>query len=103
VARLKLRGEYGSSEIDDVMRKRGEIIAIIYEDWFKIRGMNGLPMEWKKAGQWSIANNVTCGSDTVSLYGLDPSTGGELAQNLRRFEGELPEDVAQVGEYVERR
>jgi len=103
VARLKLRGEFGSREIDDLTRKQGAVIAIIYEDWFKIKGVNGLPLEWIKAGQWSISKNVACGSDTVSLYGLDPSTGEELAQNLRRFESELPDDVAQVGVYVEKR
>ena len=103
VARLKLRGEFGSRAIDEVTRKQGAVIAILYEDWFKIKGVNGLPLEWIKAGQWSIPGNVACGSDTVSLYGLDPSTGEELAENLRRFEGELPDDVAQAGVYVERR
>jgi len=102
-ARLKLRKEYGTRAIYDLTREQDVTIAIVYDDWFRINGINGLPGEWIKTGQWSIPNNVACGSDTVSLYGVASRAGDELALNLRRFGGELPVDVAQDGEYVGRR
>jgi hypothetical protein len=102
-ARLKLQNRYTAQEIDDVTRQRGVMIAIVYDDWFRFNGVSALPQGWVKAGQWSIANNVACGSDTVSIYGAGRSEGEELMRNLRVFEGEMPGDVAQYGEYIEGR
>jgi 4-amino-4-deoxy-L-arabinose transferase-like glycosyltransferase len=102
-ARLKLRKRYTAQEIYDLTQQRGVTIAIVYDDWFRLNGISVLPPDWVRVGQWSISNNVACGSDTVSIYGGGPSTVGELMENLRRFAGEAPGDVAQYGMYLDGR
>jgi hypothetical protein len=100
-ARLKLLKQYGTQQIYDMTREGGVTIAVVYDDWFKINGVVVLPQGWVRVGQWSIPNNVVCGSDTISIYSLEDSVRGELDRNLRRFESEMPAEVAQYGEYLE--
>jgi hypothetical protein len=100
-ARLKLLKQYGTQQIYDLTRARGVTIAIVYDDWFKINGVVVLPQGWARVGQWSIPNNVVCGSDTVSIYSVEDSARSELAWNLKRFEGEMPAEVGQFGEFME--
>ena len=82
-------------EIFDFAKNLNVKIAIVYESWFE--GQNGsfLPSQWIKVGQWTIANNVVCGSDTVTFFAVDSTATEELNTNLKAFSKELPNDVKQ--------
>jgi hypothetical protein len=99
VARLKLRGEYGPGAIADLAERSGVEIAIVYDLFFEETG--GLPERWEKVGEWQIANNRVCASDTVAFYAIREGARSRLWRNLKDFQMELPQDVAQRGAYLE--
>jgi hypothetical protein len=73
-------------------------IAIIYDSWFF---SYGIPADWIKVGQWTIQNNVVCGSDTISFYAVDPLEESTLITHLQDFSNQLPNDVIESGLYTE--
>ena len=64
VAKRRLAGVYESEDIQEVIATRGVPIAIVYDSWFG----NAIPAGWRRAGTWTIRNNVVVGSDTVTFY-----------------------------------
>ena len=89
VAQRRLRGLYESEDIRDVVEASGATIAIVYDSWFG----NTIPTAWRRAGTWTIRNNVVEGSDTVTFYAIRPEAFGLLRLHLREFSGELPPTV----------
>jgi hypothetical protein len=98
VASHRLNQRYNTSAIDQVTRDHDVQVAIIYDHWYQPLG--GLPGHWKKAGEWSIRNNVVTGGTTYSIYSVDPEGYDRLNANLREFAPDLPRDVFQSGAYV---
>ena len=72
-------------EINNLTKLKGGRIAVIYDEWFQHQGKSEIPDHWIRIGQWRILNNITCGSDLVSFYAIDPSEKERLATNLHQF------------------
>jgi len=88
-------GTYGTRALEDLIRRHGVKVAIVYDNWIRI------PDTWQRVGRWRIQDNVVTGGDTVSLYALDPAEAPRLAEALRRFAPRLPRSVQQAGAYME--
>ncbi len=58
----------------------------MYESWFGGR----IPVNWRRAGTWTIRNKVVVGGDTVTFYAVRPDAFEELRLHLRDFARELP-------------
>jgi len=99
VARLRMQRIYRREDISRLAAHSGARIAIVYDSWFEKLG--GLPAEWTRVGQWRILNNVVNGSDTVSIYAIDPREVGPLTARLAEFSSELPSDVVPSGLYLQ--
>jgi hypothetical protein len=97
VARMRMQGHYRREDLARLAVKSGARIAIVYDMWFG----RVLPSEWIRVGQWQIHNSVVVGSDTVSIYAIDPSEAAPLMAHLAEFSAQLPADVLQSGPYVE--
>jgi hypothetical protein len=99
VARRQMRGDYGREEIAKLAMDMGARIAIIHDLYFS--NIGGIPPEWIRVGQWQIRNRVLGGSDTVSIYAIDPSEAGALMAHLAEFSRVLPGSVVQRGLYTQ--
>lgn len=93
-ARARLNGRYADKDIYELTRADNVAIALVYNSWIAV------PAEWECIGNWVISDNVVAGSDTVSLYAVDPSARDRLLRNLRCFAADLPADVTQRGQYT---
>ncbi|MGD0575793.1 MAG: hypothetical protein ABSB61_10580, partial [Anaerolineales bacterium] len=90
VALDKLDGQWNSKAIAAISDRGGTVIAVVFDSWFV---STGLPPSWIKVAEWTIEDNVVCGSDTVSWYGVGRGNAEALASNLRNFEPQLPRQV----------
>ena len=101
VAGVKRAGIDG--RIGDLADAQGVKIAVVYDKWFSdgVTSWVGVPLQWTRVGQWTIADNIVCGDDTVSFYAVDPSEEDDLIANLRQFASDLPSAVMQSGVYKE--
>lgn len=101
VTRARLEGRYDLRFVTDWAQSRRADIAIVYDNWFA-RDFGGVPTNWRRAGQWRIANNRICGGDTVSFYAVQPDAYPGLVSHLRQFAPRLPQAVTQLGDYTRR-
>ncbi len=92
-----LKGNFTDETIFDLTKDKNCKIAIIYDSWFN----RHIPSQWIKIGEWTIIDNVACGSDTVSFYAVDPEESTNLIANLKEFSPQLPEMVIESGNYTE--
>ncbi|HKZ55815.1 MAG TPA: hypothetical protein VJ123_10065 [Anaerolineales bacterium] len=97
VARARRNSLYSREMISDLVSMNNVEIVVIYDDWFE----GNIPPEWIRIGKWQIANNVVCGSDTVSFYVPAMSLQAEAIANLRSFSDLLPSTVRQSGAYTQ--
>jgi hypothetical protein len=72
----------------------------VYDTWFQLENLQGVPSEWIKVGEWKINDNVICGGDVVSFYAVKASEKERLKHNLRLFSYMLPINVGQSGLYT---
>jgi len=100
VARKKLHKDYHTADILAITQASGVRVAVVYDSWFGGE-IGGLPEDWTKVGEWSIANNMVASDKTVSFYAVDPSEVSPLIQHLRDFSPRLPASVLQSGKYTE--
>ncbi|HLP48108.1 MAG TPA: hypothetical protein VK469_19345, partial [Candidatus Kapabacteria bacterium] len=95
---LILNKTYSAENMVRVAQKSGVRIAVVYDQFFRLVGINDdLPKSWIKVAQWRIPNNVVCVRDTVTFYALDESETPRLTQNLQHFMTELPPEVITAG------
>lgn len=99
MARMRTSGTATSDGIADLARQADVKVAIAYDNWFSELG--GLPKSWTSVGQWSIKDNVVCGSNQVSIYCTDPSEKDALLMHLREFSADMPSTVGQFGAYLQ--
>jgi hypothetical protein len=95
VAEFRRKKTYNPEKIYKINNEKNSEIAIVFDYWFDIYG--GLPVQWKKAGEWEIPDNVTCGSDKIAFYATDSVNFIKLSNNLKIFSKELPIQVQQKG------
>jgi hypothetical protein len=100
VLKLKTEDAYTTQNIGHLSRDKNIVLAIVYDEWFQLEDLEGLPPEWIKVGNWKIQNNVICGGDAVSFYSVKTSEKDQLVCNLRLFSNLLPLSVGQSGLYT---
>ncbi|MEN4011734.1 MAG: hypothetical protein AB1453_10930 [Chloroflexota bacterium] len=97
VAQLRGSQQWSSREVSQLVETHQPALVLIYDLWFT----EVIPPEWIKVGEWQIQNNVVCGSDTVSFYGINPAQAAQAAANLKAFAASLPLAVIQSGAYLD--
>lgn len=80
VMKKKMRKDYHTKDIGELIKEKGARIAIVYDNWFGGQ-TGGLPRAWTKAVQASEFSN--------------------LVRDLREFSSALPKEVTQTGRYTE--
>jgi hypothetical protein len=100
VLKLKIEDTYTTQSIGQLSRDKNIVLAIVYDKWFQLEDLEGLPPEWIKVGNWKIQNNVICGGDAVSFYAVKSSGKDQLVRNLQLFSNLLPLSVEQSGFYT---
>jgi hypothetical protein len=91
-------GKYNTEKINEFAVMPNAKIAFVFEKWFDKYG--GLPGRWKKAGEWTIPDNIACGDDHVSIYAIDRYYYNRLLTAMHAFSEKLPPSVMQSGEYL---
>ena len=100
VASRRLRGSFGSTDMNAIAASKNLRIAIVYKSWFE--KSNAIPAEWVEAGMWKIQDNFICGDDEVSIFAFNPDESAELSKNLKAFSSELPGSIIQSGKYIQK-
>jgi hypothetical protein len=90
VAADKVQQQWNQSAITAVSDQGGTEIAVVHDS---LLVSTGIPSSWIKVAEWTIPDNVVCGSDTVSWYGVGLENARTLAVNLQSFEPLLPRRV----------
>jgi hypothetical protein len=98
VTKMKRNKRYTTAAIQELARRKDIVLALLYDTWFK--NQESVPVAWVKVGEWTITNNVVCGSDTVSFYATTPREIENLRHNLLDFSTRLPSSVRQSGLYM---
>ena len=63
-------------------------IAILYSQWFRI-----MPDNFIKVGEWTISDNMVCGSSMVSFYAIGSENKRKLKASLEDFNQYIDKDV----------
>ena len=100
VSKAILNENYTINDIDNITHQNHVKVIIVYEDLYRKYLTGGIPSDWIKVGQWKISNRITCFMDTVSFYAIDPQDAENLTKNLKEFSSQLPPDVQQSGNYM---
>ena len=101
VFKSRLEGSYKKDKIEEICRRNGVDIAILYDVWFYFEDIGGIPESWVMVGNWTISDNVVCGSSKVSFYAVKAEEKENLLKNLKLFANRLPPTVKQSGAYLE--
>ena len=70
VLRSKNDHSYTTSQIGQMSKNKDVALAIVYDNWFRLENLTGVPSDWIKVGDWKINNNVVCGGDVISFYAV---------------------------------
>ncbi|WP_044641162.1 hypothetical protein [Risungbinella massiliensis] len=98
VAMARAEGRFNSSFIEEITKKKGTQLAIVYDNWFP--GM--LPKSWIKVGEWTYPEpTIQLGGRTVSFYATNPAMVERLTQELREFSPTLPRKIVESGLYTQ--
>ncbi len=100
VLKLKNEGIFTTEQIQQMCQKKDIAIAIVYDFWFQLERIHGIPATWKKVGTWKISHKVVCACDEVSFYAVKASEEERLVKSLRRFSSVLSTGVEQYGSYT---
>jgi putative flippase GtrA len=99
ITRKKLANRFTAADLAAMAGAQGAEIALVYDSYFA----HLIPKAWIPVGQWTILNNVACGSETVSFYAMDSASAQHLTRQLKEFAQELPPGVVVSGvEFSER-
>lgn len=88
---LIISKNYNRKTVSKVVRSYNGRIAIIYDEWLGEKP----PAGWIKTWEWTLRDNVTCGSETVSFYAFNEADAKDLIDHLRDFSSVLPATVIQ--------
>jgi hypothetical protein len=100
VLTLKKEGRYTTEQISQLSRTRDVDVAIVYDPWFRLENLQGVPPEWIKVAEWVIQDNVVCGGSVVSFYAVKAAEKERLISNLHLFSFMLPPTVGQAGYHM---
>jgi hypothetical protein len=96
VAAARTSHQYSTARMDEICRARDVRVAAIYDAWFDGRECPKPPATWTRVGTWRIADNVVCGSDTVTFYAVAPDEAAALRARLVALAPSLPSGVTQT-------
>lgn len=90
VARSR-KGHYDNPNfLDSLSRQEGVKLAIVFEHWTDAN----LTQRWTKVADWTIPNNVACGSSVVSFFAVEKEVAPGLKTALQKYQKtSLPSDV----------
>ena len=97
VTEAKLKHTYTQDLVRRLLAKRDVRVIMVYAQWAFEYG--GFPAEWVPVGQWTIPDNLICGSPTVWFFAPDATMVPKLVDALQTFGPRLPPGVAQTGFY----
>ena len=88
VLRAHREGRFTEAFIEDIARRRGVEIAIIYDSWVRA------PRTWIKVAEWhSLRRQITPAGDTVAFYATSHPAAERLAARMNTFQRTLPSSV----------
>ena len=93
-AQMRLDGKTSPAAIQDIVKKEGVEIAIVYRSWFEPAG--GLPAEWQLLERWRVRDVVVLGGDVVDFYAVEPGQAARLKQALDAYTDSLPDRVERL-------
>lgn len=101
-AKLIRTKKYHLAQMYDLINRHANLI-IIYDGFFYRRdlGINPLPSQWKRAGEWQLNNSVVLGYGINVFYAVHPEEEERLIANLKHFAPRLPRSLIQKGKYLE--
>jgi hypothetical protein len=93
-AKSKIRGEYGSLYLEDLVLRESVSVIIICDAWFT--GRNAPPASWIKVSEWTISDNIICSDSTIALYAPDIVNAHRLYDNINTFAemGDLSKNIS---------
>ena len=97
VTQAKLDHTYSQDVLRRLFAKRDVRVVIAYVGFSGEYG--GYPAEWIPVGQWTIPNNLVCGSPTVYFFAPNVTMMPKLIDALQTFSPRLPPDIGQAGLY----
>ncbi len=97
VLNSRLQGSFEKDEIESLVAQNNTQVIIIYNEWFE----GNIPDVWEEVGRWKISNNVVCASNVVAFYAPDETLQPSVIENLQDFSAQLPEEVEQLGAYLQ--
>jgi hypothetical protein len=99
VARALLQKRFDPQFMDDLVKSRNSVVAIVDDNWLGLYG--GTPRRWALAGQWKFNNRALLAPPVISFYALTEPARVQLVADLRDFCSKLPQGVEQLGPYME--
>lgn len=86
VATERAQGTYNSDAIRTIASQENIRVAELFDSWLG----STIPDNWPKVATWSIANNVTVGSNVISFYATNCEDATTLEKRMRAFAPTLP-------------
>ncbi len=97
VTEAKLSHTYTLDLVRRLQVKHDVRVIMVYSEWaFEYGGP--LP-EWVPVGQWTLPDNLVCGSQTVCFFAPNATMVPKLVEALRAYMPRLPSGVVQSGLY----
>lgn len=86
------QGGLTSADLSRLTQQRSSQLTIVYESWFA----GVIPLDWRKAGEWTVSAQIVLSDKTVSFFAVDssPETAVRLVQTLSVYDERLPDGVA---------
>ena len=97
VTQAKLDHTYSQDLLRRLFAKHDVRVVIAYVGFSGQYG--GYPAEWIPVGQWTIPDNLVCGSPTVYFFAPNVTMMPKLIDALQTFSPHLPPGIGQAGLY----
>jgi hypothetical protein len=90
VYKLLSSNNYNSETLHQLCKENNADIAMLYERWTVLYGINEIPKEWVKICEWRLPYNIVCGDNTVSFFVIHETEKNNMRQKMSKFIKELP-------------
>ena len=97
VTQAKLDHAYTQDVVRGLLKKHDVQVIMIYTQWTFEFG--GIPAEWVPVGQWTMLDNLICGSPTVWFYAPNATMVPKLVDALQTYSPHLPPGIVESGLY----
>jgi len=90
VYKLLSTNNYNSETLHQLCKESCAELAILYERWTILYGINEIPKDWTKICTWKLPYNIVCGDNIVSFFAIDEVEKNNMRQKMSNFIKELP-------------